>query len=953
MTAKSIARLVLGGTLFLLLCMFSTSATALKATDGGTKLTDPNAEQGDFFGTSVAVSGTVAVVGSPEDDEGTGINKADSGSAFVYAKRSGVWDFEAKLLASDRDQYELFGTAVSVSSISSPGSATVALIGAPGLVELGKGAVYVYERDIDFTDPRNPVFFWQEETILYASDGVVGDNFGTTLATSGNTAVIGAPGDNDNGTDSGSAYIFVRDAAGNWSQQDKLLAGDGAREDNFGMSVAIHNDTVIVGARDHDGMGENSGAAYVYVRNGTQWVFQQKLPVADGMSFDGFGYSVAVYADKALVGAPFDDDAASGAGSVYIYARSGSTWSLEEKLVAPGNLFELEFPVADNFGYAVSLDGNTALIGAKDYTDYGTGFFVGTAYVYVRDPCFGDWRVHDQLLANPSSERTSGDEFGRTVALDGSAAVVGAKDFDRGEDLNTGAAFAYTLAAADSDADGLADMYDNCPLTYEENPDMCQQPDQDGDEVGDLCDNCPSVPNPRTFLGLLLGYEQLDWDEDGFGNECDCPNILTGEYDADIYPGAPELCDNKDNDCEGTVDGTAGEHLTRPTAETCGEGACAENRGTEACLQGLWIVESPCNPYEGATHEICDGIDNDCNGNIDDLCNNLPVASCQDVTVTADTDCEGAVESGAVDDGSYDPDGHPIELLLSPEGPYGLGDTTVTLTVTDLIDDTDTCTATVTVQDDTAPAIACPANASIVCGESLDPSNTGSATGIDNCDTSPDISYNDPPAWSCPGTITRLWTAADGSGNQNSCSQQITIQSTCIWDLDDPLDRDVDGSDLAKFSTGAMDDMHLQAFASEFGTKNCLANEANLQACCQEESDCLDALAEICVYFGGTPQGQGSDCATTQCQEPDEACCLLGFCVDLPRLECIDRRGVPQGVDSVCDPNPCPQPTEACCLPGGGCRQVTRDICIDKYNGIPKGIGSDCKFTECVGPIPH
>jgi hypothetical protein len=331
--------------------------------------------------------------------------------------------------------------------------------------------------------------------------------------------------------------------------------------------VAISGDTAVIGAPGDDENGIDSGTAYVYLRSGTSWSLQQKLPVSDAEAPDWFGSSVAISGDTALVGAPFDDDAGSGAGSVYIYVRSGTTWSLEEKLLAPGNLWQLELPAADNFGCSVALDGTAALIGAKDFTDYGTGAFVGTAYLYVRDPCSDDWKTSDQLLANPASDRTAGDNFGYSVALQGTAAVVGAKDFDVSGTLNTGAAFAFTLHAADADADGLPDVHDNCPQTHQEDPQICNQPDQDGDGVGDVCDNCPSIYNPPPFAGLGF-QEQLDWDSDDFGNECDCPEIELAPFDDSIHPGAPEICDWTDNDCDGGIDEVAGSALTRPTLPT-------------------------------------------------------------------------------------------------------------------------------------------------------------------------------------------------------------------------------------------------------------------------------------------------------------------------------------------------------------------------------------------------
>ncbi len=158
-----------------------------------------------------------------------------------------------------------------------------------------------------------------------------------------------------------------------------------------------------------------------------------------------------------------------------------------------------------------------------------------------------------------------------------------------------------------------------------------------------------------------------------------------------------------------------------------------------------------------------------------------PVAICQDVTADADAMCLGHVTPGEVDDGSFDPDGDPITLSLSPPGPYMLGDTAVTLTVEDDGNLTATCEATITVVDVTPPDITCAVDVTITCGESTDPSNTGSATAVDNCDATPTIGFNDVvipttcPADPIQEVIDRTWTATDFSMNSSSCLQKITV----------------------------------------------------------------------------------------------------------------------------------------------------------------------------------
>jgi hypothetical protein len=139
---------------------------------------------------------------------------------------------------------------------------------------------------------------------LLAGDGAAGDYFGASVAVSGNTAIIGAYGDDDKGSGSGTAYVFVRAADGTWSQQAKLTADDGASWDVFGCSVAVSGDTAVIGAYADDDKGSASGSTYVFVRaTGGAWSQQAKLTADDGAASDWFGYSVAVSGDTAVIGA--------------------------------------------------------------------------------------------------------------------------------------------------------------------------------------------------------------------------------------------------------------------------------------------------------------------------------------------------------------------------------------------------------------------------------------------------------------------------------------------------------------------------------------------------------------------------------------------------------------------------------------------------------------------------
>ena len=274
-----------------------------------------------------------------------------------------------KLTASDGATYDNFGYSVSLSSDGS-----TALIGARYDDDKGtySGSAYVFTRSGST---------WTEQAKLVASDGAASDFFGysVSLSSDGNTALIGAYYDDDKGSNSGSAYIFTRSGS-TWTEQAKLTASDGAASDWFGCSVSLSSDgsTALVGATGDDDKGTYSGSAYVFTRSGSVWSQQAKLVASDGVASDFFGESVALSSDgsTALVGADGDGDKGSDSGSAYVFTRSGSTWTEQAKLLASDGA------AGDYFGYSVSLssDGSTALVGANGDDDKGSDS--GSAYLF-------------------------------------------------------------------------------------------------------------------------------------------------------------------------------------------------------------------------------------------------------------------------------------------------------------------------------------------------------------------------------------------------------------------------------------------------------------------------------------------------------------------------------------------------------------------------------------------
>jgi len=274
---------------------------------------------------------------------------------------------------------------------------------------------------------------------LIASDGGFSDSFGYSVAVDGDTAVIGAYGDDDLGTDSGAAYVFTRDAAGVWSLQQKLTASDGASDNRFGWAVAVHGDIAVIGNESWDFFDPPPGAAYVFTRDSAGvWSEQQKLTAYDGVGGDYFGESVAVSGSTIVVGAYGDDDVGTDSGSVYVFTSdSGGTWSLQQKLTA-------NYGTSDDwFGRSLDVDGDTTVVAAWGYDYNGTIVESGVVYVFTRDSG-GVWTEQQELTPR---ENVDYDWYGRSVAVSGDSVAIGAYGDDQ-IDLNTGATYVFVRDSA-------------------------------------------------------------------------------------------------------------------------------------------------------------------------------------------------------------------------------------------------------------------------------------------------------------------------------------------------------------------------------------------------------------------------------------------------------------------------------------------------------------------------
>jgi hypothetical protein len=293
------------------------------------KLTPGDAAASDYFGGSVAIDGNTAVIGTWRKNNYIG-------AAYVFVRSGSVWNQQAKLTASDGASGDDFGWAVSVSGD------TVA-VGAYNKNNM-TGAVYVFVRDGST---------WNQQAKLTADDGAANDAFGYSLSVADDTAVVGAWRKNNF---SGTAYVFTRSGA-SWIQQAKLVARDGEANDLFGFSVSVHGETAVMGAY---GKNNNTGAVYVFGRSGSAWTQQAKIITGDGAGTDAFGWSVSLNNDLVAVGAVGKN---LNTGTVYAFRRSGTLWSQQAKLIAGDG------SIGDAFGWSVSVNGETIVAGAYSHNN--------------------------------------------------------------------------------------------------------------------------------------------------------------------------------------------------------------------------------------------------------------------------------------------------------------------------------------------------------------------------------------------------------------------------------------------------------------------------------------------------------------------------------------------------------------------------------------------------------
>ena len=383
-----------------------TQQAYLKASNPGT---------GDLFGWSVSLSGDTLAVGAIEEDSAaTGVNgdqsssaATDSGAVYVFTRNAGVWTQQAYLKASNTGgadpvtpfgdyfgwSVSLSGDTLAVGAIEEDSAATGVDGDQSSNAATDSGAVYVFTRNAGA---------WTQQAYLKASNAGTDDYFGFSVSLSADTLAVGAWGEFSAATGvngdqssnaarySGAVYVYTRNA-GVWTQQAYLKASNTGGNDNFGDAISLSGDTLAVGANyeasvatgvngDQDSnAAADSGAVYVFTRNAGVWTQQAYLKASNSEGYDWFGASVSLSGDTLAVGAVYESSAATGvngdqgsnsagdSGAVYVFTRSAGVWTQQAYLKASNSGED------DQFGYWVSLSGNTLAIGAPYEDSAATG----------------------------------------------------------------------------------------------------------------------------------------------------------------------------------------------------------------------------------------------------------------------------------------------------------------------------------------------------------------------------------------------------------------------------------------------------------------------------------------------------------------------------------------------------------------------------------------------------
>jgi len=397
-------------TIFLIGMIVSLSVAQAQVLETQRLISDDVAAE-DYFGSAVAVSGDYAIIGACYDDE----NGENSGSAYIFYNNSGTWEQYQKITASDGQTNDFFAITV---TISGNYVFATSLLGSSNSYA---GKVYVF-----FNDEGT----WIETAILIASDGEAYDFFGTSMSISDDYAIISAYGDDDSGSESGSAYIFHNNE-GTWIETTKLTASNGNENDRFGISVGISNDYAIIGADGSaNNSGANSGTAYIFYNNLENWEQTQQIESLDAVLGDQFGGSVSISGEYTAIGAEYKSDDGTWSGAAYVFRNNSGTWEQNIKLTAS------DAGAQKHFGSSINISDDTLIVGSDGNISF-TPYIAGSAYIFKN--ILESWQEMAVLQASDIANR---DQFGYVVDFSDDFAFVGSPRSDTNYE-DAGAVYVY------------------------------------------------------------------------------------------------------------------------------------------------------------------------------------------------------------------------------------------------------------------------------------------------------------------------------------------------------------------------------------------------------------------------------------------------------------------------------------------------------------------------------
>lgn len=349
---------------------------------------------GDVTGFSLAISGSTAVVAAPGKTIGTNFQE---GQVYIFTRTGDTWTEQQKILSPAPQYNGVFGYVVALSGDTLAITSPTQTVGE----STQQGELFVYTR-------TNNV--WTEQQRLTASDGGPGQQFGQLMALSGDTIVVGSPLKTV-GTSSlqGQVYVFTRTGT-TWAESQILTASDAAANDFFGFSVGVSGDTLVIGASQKNAV---QGQVYVFTRTNNVWSEQQIITAADGKSGDNLGSRVAISGDTLVAAAPgatVGENAVQG--KVYVFTRVGTTWTEQQQIAASDG------QPNEGFGSALAISGNNLVVGHYQKV-VGTNAQQGQAYLFSRT---GTTWTEQQILT--PVDGAAGEYFGYAVAIDGSTALV-------------------------------------------------------------------------------------------------------------------------------------------------------------------------------------------------------------------------------------------------------------------------------------------------------------------------------------------------------------------------------------------------------------------------------------------------------------------------------------------------------------------------------------------------